>query len=128
LNSYLSFARFSTDDMAANMRGYVGQGQFIDDSLNTFGGVVEIAHMQKLLRHICENDFEHQVAANLSAEASRLGYVLARVRQWSVLMEVGAGIIGKKVKARRRNERLESPTVSRDQRIMVGGVEHDSAS
>jgi L-fucose isomerase-like protein len=68
----MSFARFSTDDTAGKMRGYVGQGRFTDDPLNTFGGagVVEIAHMQKLLRYICENGFEHHVAANLSAHSS----------------------------------------------------------
>ncbi len=65
----MSFARFSTDDTAGKMRGYVGQGRFTDDPLNTFGGagVVEIEQMQKLLRYICENGFEHHVAANLSA-------------------------------------------------------------
>src|SRR5271168_2059600 len=68
----MSFARFSTDDTAGKMRGYVGQGRFTDDALATFGGagVVEIAQMQKLLRYICENGFEHHVAANLSAESS----------------------------------------------------------
>ena len=68
----MSFARFSTDDTAGRMRGYVGEGRFTDDPLNTFGGagVVEIAKMQKLLRYICQNGFEHHVAANLSAQSS----------------------------------------------------------
>src|SRR5437667_637304 len=40
----MSFARFSTDDTAGKIRGYVGEGRFTDDPLNTFGGagVVEI--------------------------------------------------------------------------------------
>jgi hypothetical protein len=65
----MSFARFSTDDTAGKMRGYVGEGRFTDDPLNTFGGagVVEIAQMQKLLHYICERGFEHHVAANLSS-------------------------------------------------------------
>ena len=64
----MSFARFSTDDTAGKMRGYVGDGRFTDDPLNTFGGagVVEIPNMQKLLHYICEHGFEHHVAANLS--------------------------------------------------------------
>jgi L-fucose isomerase-like protein len=67
----MSFARFSTDDTAGQMRGYVGQGRFTDDPLNTFGGagVVEIGQMQKLLHYICENGFEHHVAANLSSNS-----------------------------------------------------------
>src|SRR6266496_4940086 len=53
----MSFARFSTDDTAGKMRGYLGEGRFTDDPLNTFGGagVVEIPKMQKLLHFICEN-------------------------------------------------------------------------
>ncbi len=68
----MSFARFSTDDLEGQIMGYVGEGKFTDDPLNTFGGagVVEIAKMQELLRYICENGFEHHVAANFSTVAS----------------------------------------------------------
>jgi len=67
----MTFARFSTDDFAGKIRGYVGAGRFTDDPLETFGGagVVEIANMQKLLHYICENGFEHHVAANFSTVA-----------------------------------------------------------
>ena len=62
----MSFARFSTDDRAGQIRGYVGEGEFTDDPLETFGGagVVEIPQLQELLRYICEHGFEHHVAAN----------------------------------------------------------------
>src|SRR5258708_8386151 len=52
----MSFARFSTDDTAGTMRGYVGEGRFTDDPLNTFGSacVLVIPQMQKLLHYICE--------------------------------------------------------------------------
>ena len=68
----MSFARFSTDDAAGVIRGYVGEGSFTSDSLNTFGGVgvVQIAELQKLLHYICENGFEHHVAANFSTTAA----------------------------------------------------------
>ena len=71
--SPMSFARFSTDDVAGKMRGYVGTGRFTDDPLETFGGagVVEIPRLQQLLRYICENGFEHHVAANLNVAARR---------------------------------------------------------
>ncbi len=67
----MTFARFSTDDFGGKIRGYVGGGRFTDDPLETFGGagVVEIANMQKLLHYICENGFEHHVAANFSTVA-----------------------------------------------------------
>src|SRR5271166_2380685 len=68
----MSFARFSTDDTAGVIRGYVGEGSFTSDALNTFGGVgvVQIAELQKLLHYICENGFEHHVAANFSTTAA----------------------------------------------------------
>jgi L-fucose isomerase-like protein len=82
----MSFARFSTDDTAGTMRGYIGQGRFTDDPLNTFGGagVVEIARMQKLLHFICENGFEHHVAANLSNVASAIHEAAIRYLGWNM--------------------------------------------
>ena len=70
--SPMSFARFSTDDSGGRMRGYAGTGRFTNDPLETFGGagVVEIPHLQQLLRYICENGFEHHVAASLSTTAT----------------------------------------------------------
>jgi len=64
----MSYARFSTRDREGKIRGYVGDGRFTDDPLQTFGGagVVEIPRMQDLLRYICEQGFEHHTAANLA--------------------------------------------------------------
>ena len=80
----MSFARFSTDDTAGKMRGYVGEGRFTDDPLNTFGGagVVHIPCMQKLLHYICENGFEHHVAANLSTVAGAVHEAATRYLGW----------------------------------------------
>jgi L-fucose isomerase-like protein len=82
----MSFARFSTDDTAGKMRGYVGHGRFTDDPLNTFGGagVVEIPKMQKLLHYICENGFEHHVAANLSSVAGAVHEAAIRYLGWDM--------------------------------------------
>ena len=82
----MSFARFSTDDTAGVMRGYVGQGEFTSDSLNTFGGVgvVQIPHLQKLLHYICENGFEHHVAANFSTTAGAVHEAAIRYLGWQM--------------------------------------------
>lgn len=82
----MSFARFSTDDVAGRIHGYVGEGAFIDAPLNTFGGagVVEIPELQKLLRYICENGFEHHVAANLSTVASAVQEATTRYLGWDM--------------------------------------------
>jgi L-fucose isomerase-like protein len=64
----MCFARYSTDDNFGVIRGYTGAGKFTDDPLETFGGagVAEIPQLQKLLRYICREGFEHHVAANFS--------------------------------------------------------------
>ena len=83
----MSFARFSTDDRAGVIRGYVGEGRFTKDPLTTFGGagVVEIPRLQDLLRHICENGFEHHVAANLTTVAGAVHEATSRYMGWDVL-------------------------------------------
>jgi L-fucose isomerase-like protein len=82
----MTFARFSTDDCAGQVRGYVGGGKFTDDPLETFGGagVVEIPKMQKLLRYICENGFEHHVAANFSSVAGMVHEAAVRYLGWDM--------------------------------------------
>jgi L-fucose isomerase-like protein len=82
----MSFARFSTDDTAGVMRGYVGEGAFTSDELNTFGGVgvVEIPHLQQLLHYICENGFEHHVAANFSTVAAAIHEATTRYLGWQM--------------------------------------------
>jgi L-fucose isomerase-like protein len=82
----MSFARFSTDDFTGKIRGYSGAGRFTDDPLETFGGagVVEIPHMQKLLHYICENGFEHHVAANFSTVAPMVHEAATRYLGWEM--------------------------------------------
>ncbi len=80
----MSFARFSTDDFAGQIKGYVGQGAFTDDPLSTFGGagVVHIPNMQELLRYICLNGFEHHVAASFSTSAAAIHEAATRYLNW----------------------------------------------
>ena len=82
----MSFARFSTDDRAGKIRGYSGSGRFTDDPLETFGGagVVEIPGLQKLLHYICENGFEHHVAANFSSVAPMVHEAASRYLGWDM--------------------------------------------
>ncbi len=84
--SAMSFARFSTDDVSGKMRGYVGGGAFTDDPIETFGGigVVAIPELQRLLRYICENGFEHHVAANLSNSAAAVHEATTRYLGWDM--------------------------------------------
>jgi len=80
----MTFARYSTDDRRGIVRGYTGSGQFTNDPLETFGGagVVEISQMQKLLRFICREGFEHHVAANFSTVAPAIHEAATRYLGW----------------------------------------------
>jgi L-fucose isomerase-like protein len=82
----MSFARFSTNDKEGRIQGYVGQGEFTDDPLDTFGGagVVHIPHLQELLRFICLHGFEHHVAANISSVANAVREATTRYLGWTV--------------------------------------------
>jgi L-fucose isomerase-like protein len=80
----MSYLRFSTDDYTGTIRGYVGEGEFTNDPLETFGGagVARIPKLQKLLRMICEKGFEHHVAANFSQTASPVYEAAVRYQGW----------------------------------------------
>ena len=82
----MTFLRLSTDDTAGGVRGYVGEGRFTDDPLATFGGagVVEIPRLQALLRYICEQGFEHHVAANFTQAAAAIEEAGTKYLGWTM--------------------------------------------
>jgi L-fucose isomerase-like protein len=80
----MSYARFSTDDRRGVIRGYTGAGQFTDDPLETFGGaaVVEIPKLQKLLKYICREGFEHHVATSFGDVSKAIDEAAIRYLGW----------------------------------------------
>jgi L-fucose isomerase-like protein len=82
----VTFARVSTDDASGTLRAYVGQGRFTDDPLDTFGSraVVEVPQLQKLMRHICRNGYEHHAAMNASECGVPLADALETYFGWPV--------------------------------------------
>jgi L-fucose isomerase-like protein len=86
-----TFCRVSTDDLAGKVVSYVGEGELTDDPLKTFGGfgVVRIPNLQKLLRYICENGYEHHVAINLSQTASAVEEALGKYLGWELYHHAG---------------------------------------
>jgi L-fucose isomerase-like protein len=82
----LTYCRVSTDDLSGEVRSYCGEGSFTDDAMTTFGGfgIVEIPEMQKLLQHICENGYEHHVAANRSQVSGAVAEAFSKYMGWSV--------------------------------------------
>jgi len=82
----MSFARLTTDDQHGQIRTYVGDGQFVDDPLDTFGSraVVEVPDLQKLMRHICKNGYEHHAAMSAAPSADILAEAFETYFGWEV--------------------------------------------
>jgi L-fucose isomerase-like protein len=82
----LTYARFTTDDTAGVVRGYVGQGETTSDELNTFGhrAVAHVPRLQELLHYICENGFEHHVAMNASLVGDVLAEACGKYLGWAM--------------------------------------------
>jgi L-fucose isomerase-like protein len=87
----MSYLRVSTLDSEGMVGAYLGEGRFTKDELKTFGGygVAQVPNLQGLLRYICQNGFEHHVAANLSEVASVLYEALDNYLYWDVYWHQG---------------------------------------
>jgi len=82
----VTFARVSTDERNGKIRAYTGEGRFTDDPLDTFGAraVVEVPGLQKLMKYICKNGFEHHCAMNASQSAAILVDAFETYFGWDV--------------------------------------------
>jgi L-fucose isomerase-like protein len=82
----VTYGRISTDDRHGSVIGYVGEGRFTDDPLQTFGAraVVEIPNLQKLMQVICRRGFEHHAAMNASKSAAILNEAMQTYLGWDV--------------------------------------------
>jgi len=87
----LTFARVSTDDRQGRITTYVGEGRFTDDPLRTFGAraVAEVPGLQKLMRFICRNGFEHHAAMNASRCAAIVQEAFEQYLGWDVYQHEG---------------------------------------
>lgn len=82
----LTFGRITTADADGKIRAYVGEGELTNDPLNTFGtrAVAHVPELQKLMRYICKQGFEHHVVMNLSKTANVLEEALSNYLGWEV--------------------------------------------
>ena len=79
-----SYARITTDDRNGVIKTYVGDGAFLDDPVETFGSraVVRIPELQKLMRYVCKNGFEHHAAMTNAYTASILNEAFTTYFGW----------------------------------------------
>ena len=59
-----TFFRISTDDTLGCIKSYLGKGRITNDPYGMDGciAVTEVDNLQKLMKYICKNGFEHHVA------------------------------------------------------------------
>ncbi len=81
-----TFARVSVDDTAGRIVACIGDGEFTDDPLETFGGVgvAKIQRLQELLRWLCKNGFEHHVAISRSLVGNTIHEAMDNYLGWTV--------------------------------------------
>jgi len=80
-----TFFRISTDDRKGYIKSYTGEGKFTDDPFPMDGGiaVTEIKDLQKIMKYICSEGFEHHVAMVRGNVADILEEA-AKYLQWKI--------------------------------------------
>ena len=85
-----TFCRTTTDDASGVISAYVGQGEFTNDKLDTFGGygVMKINNLQALLNYVCKMGFEHHVAVSLCQKADAIAEATSNYMGWEMYRHV----------------------------------------
>lgn len=78
-----TFFRISTDDNLGIVKAYLGEGEYTDEPYGMDGGIAvcKIDNLQKLMKFICKNGFEHHVG-------------MARGRVADIIMEAAENYLG----------------------------------
>lgn len=82
----ITYARLSTDDECGVIRGYVGEGDVLQEEPQTFGGsgALHVRDLQTLLHFMCRHGFEHHVAVNYSTTAEALHEAFTTYLGWDI--------------------------------------------
>lgn len=82
----LTYGRITTADPEGKIRVYLGEGELTNDPLDTFGtrAVAHVPDLQKLMRYVCKQGFEHHVVMTVSRSAEVLAEALENYFGWEV--------------------------------------------
>ena len=82
----MTFFRISTDDPQGKIRAYLGEGEFTDDPCDMAGGVAvcRIPRLQKLMKHMCKQGFEHHVGMVRSHTAAVIAEAVETYLGWDL--------------------------------------------
>ena len=82
----MTFFRVSTDDELGLVKTYIGEGEFTDDPVEMDGGIAvcRVEGLQRLMKFVCANGFEHHVAMVRSHVAGIVAEAAETYLGWSV--------------------------------------------
>lgn len=82
----MTYFRISTDDTFGMIKAYTGEGEITDDSYGMDGGIAvcEIPDLQKLMKFLCRNGFEHHVAMLRGSVADIIHEALTNYLNWEL--------------------------------------------
>jgi L-fucose isomerase-like protein len=89
--SPLTYGRVTTADADGAIRAYVGEGELTNDKLETFGtrAVAHVPKLQKLLRYICSNGFEHHAVMTCSNSSAAIAEAFGTYLGWETHVHAG---------------------------------------
>ena len=81
-----TFFRISTDDPKGCIKAYLGKGEITDDPYGMDGciAVTKVDNLQKLMKYICKNGFEHHVAMCRSDVVDILNEAIETYLGWNL--------------------------------------------
>ena len=82
----MTYFRISTDDTKGLIKTYLGEGRITDDPYGMDGGIAvcEIPNLQKLMKYMCKNGFEHHVGMVRSHVAEILEEAIGNYLGWEM--------------------------------------------
>lgn len=82
----MTYFRISTDDTSGRIKSYLGEGKITDDPYGMDGGIAvcEIKDLQKLMKYMCKNGFEHHVAMGRGHVAEILEEAIGNYIGWDL--------------------------------------------
>jgi L-fucose isomerase-like protein len=81
-----TFFRISTDDNYGIIKSYLGEGKITGDLYGMDGciAVTQVDNLQKLMKYMCKNGFEHHVAACRTLVAGILQEAIDSYLEWEL--------------------------------------------
>jgi len=82
----MTYFRISTDDVRGKIKAYLGEGEFTADPFPMSGGIAvcRIPNLQRLLKYICKNGFEHHAAMVRTHCAGVIEEALSTYMKWEL--------------------------------------------